>query len=164
MNNVSNKLLEGLISEIKTQSDFDELRDQLLKRGVETLLKAEMTAHLGYEQGQQPVSENIRNGYSKKRLKTQSGEIGLSIPRDRAGSFAPVSLPKHSTMTRNLEEQIILLYSKGMSNSDIVDGNYSGTNLATKDNASNALPLFLRVVSNTDRIIANWCAPFSDLN
>ena len=121
MNNVSNKLLEGLISEIKTQSDFDELRDQLLKRGVETLLKAEMTAHLGYEQGQQPVSENIRNGYSKKRLKTQSGEIGLSIPRDRAGSFAPVSLPKHSTMTRNLEEQIILLYSKGMGNSDIVD-------------------------------------------
>lgn len=121
MNNVNNQLLESLISEIKTQSDFDELRDQLLKRGVETLLRAEMTAHLGYEQGQKPVTENIRNGYSKKRLKTQSGEIGLSIPRDRSGTFEPVSLPKHSTMTKTLEEQIILLYSKGMSNSDIID-------------------------------------------
>lgn len=51
MNPELEKQLEALIGKISNKEDFDTVRDQLLKRGIESLLKAEMTAHLGYEKG-----------------------------------------------------------------------------------------------------------------
>ena len=35
---------------------------------------------------------NSRNGLSRKRLKTDIGEVGLRMPRDRAGTFEPVAV------------------------------------------------------------------------
>ena len=36
-------------------------------------------------EGDQP--KNYRNGYSRKKVKTQLGEIDIKVPRDRNGSF-----------------------------------------------------------------------------
>jgi len=114
-------LLEQLIAEIGSKSELLNLQDKLFKRGVENLLEAEMQAHLGYEKGAKPVDENHRNGYSEKTLKSKQGETTIKIPRDRKASFDPVTVPKHQTMTETIEDAVILLYSKGMSNADIID-------------------------------------------
>jgi putative transposase len=116
-----NPLLDELISQLKSPEDFRNLQDQLLKRGIEALLKAEMNHHLGYTRGDKPIDENLRNGYSQKTLKTSSGEQVISVPRDRKAEFDPVILPKHKTITKELEDCILLLYAKGMSNADITD-------------------------------------------
>jgi putative transposase len=121
MKKETEELLEKLISQLKGKEDFEELRDQLFKRGIESLLKAELTVHLGHEKGTKSKSENIRNGYSEKTLKTVEGEQKIKVPRDRQGSFEPVIIPKHKSMSQELEDCVLLLYAKGMSNADIID-------------------------------------------
>lgn len=121
MNEQTTKLLDHLVSELKGQKDFEELRDQLFKRGIQALLNAELTAHLGYDKGDKPPSSNLRNGYSLKTIKTSNGTERIEVPRDRLGTFDPVIVPKHKSISQELEDCINLLYAKGMSNSDIID-------------------------------------------
>ncbi len=121
MKEKTNQLLEELISQLQGKEDFDELRDQLFKRGVEALLNSEMTAHLGHRKGQKPTADNLRNGFSEKTIKTSKGEHRIKVPRDRKGAFDPVIVPKHKSMSQELEDCILLLYAKGMSNADIID-------------------------------------------
>ena len=121
MNTELEKQLEALIGEIKNKEDFEKVKEQLLKRGIESLLKAEMTAHLGFRKGDSVIASNQRNGFSEKTIKTQDGEQRIKIPRDRESSFEPVVVPKHQSISQELEDCIQLLYAKGMSNSDIID-------------------------------------------
>ena len=121
MNPELEKQLDALVGKISNKEDFYAVRDQLLKRGVESLLKAEMTAHLGYEKGNATTQDNQRNGFSEKTIKTQQGEQRIKIPRDRKATFDPVIVPKHQSISQELEDCIQLLYAKGMSNSDIID-------------------------------------------
>ena len=114
-------LLNQLVDQLKSKEDFDKVRDQLLKSGVESLLKAEMSAHLGHDPNQPPLGDNIRNGHSEKTIKTASGDYRIKVPRDRQGTFDPVIVPKHKSMSQELEDCVLLLYAKGMSNADIID-------------------------------------------
>ena len=133
MNTELEKQLEALIGKITNKEDFDQVKEQLLKRGVESLLKAEMAAHLGYQKGGSILEKNLRNGFSEKTIKTQNGEQRIKIPRDREASFEPVIVPKHRSISQELEDCIQLLYAKGMSNSDIIDfiENTYGVNYST---------------------------------
>ncbi|MGB0881215.1 MAG: IS256 family transposase [Polaribacter sp.] len=121
MKTEATKLLEELVSKIQNKEEFEHIREQLLKRGVEALLNAEMSAHLGYQKGEKPLTDNLRNGYSKKTIKTPQGEQRIKIPRDRSASFEPVIVPKHQSISQELEDCIQFLYAKGMSNADIID-------------------------------------------
>ena len=114
-------LLDSLLEQIKNKDEFKEVQDQLKKRGIESLLKSELTGHLGYKQGEVPLDDNHRNGYSEKTIRTKSGTERIRIPRDRDGSFEPVLIPKHKSISEELEDCIILLYAKGMSNADIIE-------------------------------------------
>jgi transposase-like protein len=80
-----------------------------------------MDAHLGYQRGDVPITNNVRNGYSTKTLKTNKGDVTIDVPRDRRSTFDPVTVPKHQTITQELESAILLLYAKGMSNADVID-------------------------------------------
>ena len=83
---------------------------QVLQAG----LAAELDAHLdGDGEG------NRRNGSSVKTLNTEAGPVRLAVPRDRAGSFDPVLVPRQATRSEGLNAVIISLYSKGMSVRDI---------------------------------------------
>lgn len=115
------ELLDSVLKQVDDKDSLLDLQDKLFKRGVETLLKSELKAHLGYEKGGKPKSENTRNGYSQKTLKTNKGDVLIKVPRDRDSSFNPITVPKHETMTETIYDAVILLYAKGMSNSDIVD-------------------------------------------
>jgi putative transposase len=94
----------------------------LTKQVLETALEAELTEHLGHEHGEVPGSGgNIRNGYSGKRVRTEIGEVPIRVPRDRAGSFEPVMVPKHARRLTGFDEQVISLYAKGMTTGDIAN-------------------------------------------
>lgn len=121
MEKETQELLAKLLSKVDNKAQFLELTDQLYKQGIQTLLKAEMSAHLGYAEGEKPLSDNKRNGYSEKTIKGSNGEHRIEVPRDRQGTFDPVTVPKHQSVTEELESAIILLYGKGMSNSDIIN-------------------------------------------
>src|SRR5262247_444333 len=43
-----------------------------------------------------PGSPNMRNGHSAKTVHTDAGPVRIAVPRDRAGSFEPLVVPKHA--------------------------------------------------------------------
>lgn len=115
-------LPKDFFKQFKDKDSFQRFFQSLFKEGVESMLQAELDEHLGYQKHsiEGYNSGNSRNGSSKKTLKTKSvGDILLSVPRDRNGSFTPQLVPKHSRMSDKLEELIISLYSKGMTTPDI---------------------------------------------
>jgi putative transposase len=87
------------------------------------MLEAEMDEHLGYEKHSVlgNNSGNSRNGYGKKTIKTELGETEIGVPRDRNGTFEPRVIEKRQTKSEDLENRIIAMYAKGMSNRDIED-------------------------------------------
>jgi transposase-like protein len=58
----------------------------------EKMLNAELDAHLGYDRSSQAIKEtdNRRNGYSAKTVRSSLGEITIKTPRDREGTFDPI--------------------------------------------------------------------------
>lgn len=115
------KIARMLIEEYQPQSaeDIQEAIKDLLGDTLETMLKNELDEHLDYEYGDTPLSLNTRNVFSKKTVKSSSGEIELDIPRDRDGSFEPKVLKKYQKDISNIENQIISMYAKGMTTRDI---------------------------------------------
>ena len=110
-----------LAKELKTSEDLNELSAFLKKMMIEAALGAELSEHLGYEKHQVTKTANHRNGYSRKMLSTQDGKLELDIPRDREGSFEPVLIKKHQKRITSMDDQILFLYSKGMTNREIVE-------------------------------------------
>ena len=94
----------------------DGLFKQLKKALIERALGAELTEHLGYEKGDPAGrgSGNSRNGTSSKTVLTEDGEIAISVPRDRAGSFEPQLIGKGQTRFDGFDDKILSLYARGM--------------------------------------------------
>ncbi len=97
------------------------LLKQLTKQLVQKCLEVEMDHELGYEKNERAGkgTENRRNGYSSKTLKSEQGEIRLRIPRDRNGEFEPQIVGKHQTRLAGLDSKVIALYARGMTTRDI---------------------------------------------
>jgi len=113
---------EEFLKKFKTREEFDDFFSSLYKRGVETMLQGELESHLGYKKNAlRPNKDNARNGYVSKQLKSEHGEVQINVPRDRKGDFEPQLVPKRSGITKGIENLVISLYAKGMSNSDIED-------------------------------------------
>jgi transposase-like protein len=89
----------------------------LTRKVVEKALSGELTHHLGYARGAERPEEaegNHRNGYMSKRVQSDDGEMEIAVPRDRAGSFEPLLVPKGRRRLAGLDEKIIGLYARGM--------------------------------------------------
>lgn len=113
-------LLNGdFLNQFKTGEELSGFLQQLQKRGIEKILEGEMDAHLGYSKHENSSGKNARNGYGSKKVKTAHGESEIQVPRDRDASFNPMLIPKRKSMVDGVENVIISLYAKGMSNSDI---------------------------------------------
>lgn len=115
------QLVEELVKECKTEEDFKKFFKSLKQRGLEAALSGELTEHLGYEKHVRGIERkaNSRNGFSKKTIQVNEGELELSIPRDRSGSFEPQLIPKYQTRFDGIDEKIISLYARGLSTRDI---------------------------------------------
>lgn len=93
----------------------------LVRQVLQTGLEVELEDHLGYEP-YDPAgrgSGNSRNGTSRKTVKTEIGDVELAVPRDRNGTFEPVTVPKHQRRLDGLAGNVISLYAKGMTTGDI---------------------------------------------
>jgi len=108
---------------LKSPSDLAKLSRELLKITVEASLNAEMDNHIGYEKHSPDGynTGNSRNGYNRKTLKGDHGAIEIETPRDRNGSFEPVFVAKNQRRLTKFDDQILLLYAKGMTTRDIVE-------------------------------------------
>ena len=93
----------------------------LIQRVLEGALDAEMSEHLGY--GPYAVegrnSGNSRNGFYPKTVRTEVGDVRIEVPRDRNGSFEPVSVPVGQRRLSGLDDMVISLYAKGLTTGDI---------------------------------------------
>ena len=80
-----------------------------------------MDAHLGYETNDHGSKKttNRRNGYIQKNVKTSYGEVPVSVPRDRESTFEPQDIPKRTKDVSGMEDKILSMYAKGMSQRDI---------------------------------------------
>jgi len=100
------------------QELFKEMVGAVLENGLE----GELDEELGYSKYdyRNKKTDNSRNGYSEKTLKTSLGDLELSIPRDRKGEFEPQLVKKNQTsLSGDIEEKILSMYAKGMSTGDI---------------------------------------------
>jgi transposase-like protein len=103
-------------------SDFRGLFKEMVGVFLENGLEGEIEDELGYSKYdyRDKETDNSRNGHTRKSLKTSNGELELKVPRDRNGDFEPQLVKKHqSSITHEIEEKILSMYAKGMTQSDI---------------------------------------------
>ena len=96
----------------------------MFKQVLEEVLEVEVDELVGHEKHERvEASErtNYRNGYNHKTVKSQLGEVEVSVPRDRKGEFEPKILPKFKRNATGLEEKVLGLYAAGMTTRDIAD-------------------------------------------
>ena len=105
----------------KSAEDVQDALKDIFAPLFESMLDAELEAHLGYESNERCPKEgdNRRNGYSKKTLKTTKGTVGIDVPRDRDASFEPIVIPKGSKDISGIEDKVLAMYARGMSQRDI---------------------------------------------
>jgi putative transposase len=116
------EFIDSLVAGARTEEDLfgpDGVFTKLKGAVMERLLEAEITEHLGHEKQGRRRAGNARNGYSEKIVQTESGPVGIRVPRDREGSFEPQLVKKHQRRLEGFDEKVIALYARGMTTRDI---------------------------------------------
>ena len=101
---------------------YSFLKDSF-KDVLQEMLEGEMDVTLGYSRDEASTksTDNSRNGYTKKTVRSELGPVELSIPRDRKGEFEPKIVPKYKRDVSGIAEKVISLYARGLSTRDIHD-------------------------------------------
>lgn len=88
---------------------------------LKELLEEELDVSFGYDKNEKNGIEtnNKRNGHTPKNVKSEFGEFQLDVPRDRNGGYEPKIVPKYCRDISGIEEKVISLYARGMTNRDI---------------------------------------------
>lgn len=107
----------------RTAEDMQAALKDIFGPMFESMLQGEMDSHLGYEANGHgfKATDNRRNGYSHKTVKTTYGDIPVDVPRDRDASFELQAIPKRSRDVSGVEGKVLSMYAKGMSQRDIAD-------------------------------------------
>ena len=116
---IPDQLLDQLLAGADAKAAFekDGLLDELKKALAERVLNAEMDHHL--ETGAADGRTNSRNGYGKKTVLTDTGRMGLEVPRDRLSSFDPQLIAKYQRRFPGFDDKIVSMYARGMSTREI---------------------------------------------
>lgn len=124
-NNNKNQLVQAILDTYhpETAEDVQNALKDIFGPMFEAMLQGEMNSHLGYNNNSKEKKEtdNRRNGYIDKTVKTSLGEMNIAVPRDRDGSFEPVIIPKRTKDISDIDRKVISMYAKGMSQRDISD-------------------------------------------
>lgn len=107
----------------KSVEDMQDALKDIFGPMFEAMLQGEMNSHLGYSNNERGEKETVnrRNGYSQKTLKTTAGDVPIEVPRDREGTFEPVVVPKRKRDVSDIQDKVLSMYAKGMSQRDIAD-------------------------------------------
>jgi putative transposase len=111
---VPDELLDQLLAgrDPQTALGKDGLVDELKRALAERALNAEMDHHLHGEAAEGRA--NSRNGYGQKTLLTDSGKLGISVPRDRLSTFDPQLIAKYRRRLPGFDDKIVSMYARGM--------------------------------------------------
>ena len=111
---LSDELVDQLMAGRDPSTMFDKggLLDDLKRSIAERALNAEMDHHLAAEVAD--GGSNSRNGYGKKTVITDSGKLGIAVPRDRLSTFEPQLIAKYRRRLPGFDEKIISMYARGM--------------------------------------------------
>lgn len=114
-------IIASLIEEydIQTAEDIQDALKDLLGDTIESMLKAELDNHLGYDPYERTENSNSRNGSKSKKLRSTYGEIEVNVPQDRQSSFEPKIVKKRQKDISKIEDKIITMYAKGLSTRQI---------------------------------------------
>jgi len=115
------RALRAHLGKAKSTKGLSDMLGDLFKEAVQELLQAEMDEHLGYEKHASNSSEftNSRNGKTRKTIKSKYGETEIEVPRDRESTFEPQLVPKRRRIMEEIEDQVLSLYTHGLSTRDI---------------------------------------------
>lgn len=108
--------------EFKSTGDIMEGIRSMFAEVMNEVMQAELDEKLGYEKHARTSEgspRNYRNGSTKRKLKTQLGEVEINVPRDRNGQYEPQIISKYQRNVDGLEDKILSLYAHGMSTRDI---------------------------------------------
>ena len=100
---------------------FQDLIRQALGKFYNLLLNAEFIAHIGYEKSASTAKEssNRRNGFIHKKVKSSFGIVEIMVPRDRDGSFEPISVRKHSRAVSSTESKVFSMFAQGITQANV---------------------------------------------
>ena len=124
MSKINLDLIDELLKDYEKPEDIigeNGLLKQLTKAILERALESELTHELGYKK-HSPTGRNgsnSRNGKSSKTLKTDHGDLELSIPRDRNSEFEPQIVKKGQRRFAGFDDKILSMYARGMTTRDI---------------------------------------------
>lgn len=124
MSSINPDLIDELLKDYQKPEDIigdNGLLKQLTKAILERALASELTHELGYKK-HSPTGRNggnSRNGKSSKTLKTDHGDIELSLPRDRNSEFEPQIVKKGQRRFAGFDDKIVSMYARGMTTRDI---------------------------------------------
>lgn len=106
---------------VKDMNDVHDFVKMLTAETIQAALDAELENDLGYSKYdyKNKQTDNSRNGYSRKTVQSNTGEMEIKVPRDRQGEYEPQLVKKHQTDISSIEDKIIYLYSQGISTRDI---------------------------------------------
>jgi transposase-like protein len=131
------ELAKEIAVSISTQQELGDVMRLMTKSVIERMLDAEMDVHLGQEldpatantssttadakpdPGEKSPRRNRRNGASAKTVQGESGQLNITTPRDRNGTFEPLLIPKYERRLAGFDDKVLALYAKGMSTRDI---------------------------------------------
>jgi hypothetical protein len=104
------QLLDG--RDPKEVFNKDGLFDELKKALAERVLNAEIDDHLDGEAAE--GRRNHRNGYSSKKVITETSKLDIRVPRDREGTFDPKLIARYQRRFPGFDEKIVSMYARGM--------------------------------------------------
>ena len=153
------RLAEELVARAREQglslTGPDGLLKQLTKQVLETALSQEMTEHLGHDKNGPAGNEagNVRNGTRPKTVLTENtGQVGIEVPRDRAGTFEPQIVKKRQRRLTGVDEIVLSLYAKGLTTGEIC------AHFAEIYGASVSKETISRITDKVLEEMTGWCS------
>lgn len=107
--------------DLKDTEDIQGMLKDMFGDAIQEMLEAELEEDLGYSRYdyKNKTTKNSRNGFSKKKVRSNYGDSEIKIPRDRDGEFSPKIVKKNQTTLPSIDDQVLSMYAKGMTTRDI---------------------------------------------
>ena len=122
-------IIQQLLQEydIETVEDIQDALKDLLGGTIKEMIEAETDEHLGYGKAEWYDSDDYRNGYKPKTVKSSYGHFNIEVPQERKSTFEPNIVKKRQKDISGIDKKIISMYAKGMTTrqiSETVEGIY----------------------------------------